>query len=134
MSLLWVEAVKVAQQEGHAEDRVLYHGTCTDRPLEEITPLSQRGRRSRVSDSDPDYAYATSDPDDAWHWAEEAWHKASTGIPRVFRVRSRGPVETDPNFSHHDNPAQVRSRHGFDVLGEEPMPHDLRDLYLDDED
>lgn len=123
---------------------VLYHGTAADRALTEITPLSDRHPHLRVPErseykggngtySDPGFAYATADPDDAWHWAQEAWHKNPRGIPRVFRVRGRGPMEPDPNFSHHDNPQQVRSRHGFDVVGEEPMPHDIRHLYEDED-
>lgn len=121
--------------------RVFYHGTTTDQPLSEITPLSERHPHRKMLDSgehkgntfsDPGFAYATTDRDDAWHWAQEAWHKNPVGMPRVFKVRRRGPVEADPNFSGHSNAGQVRSRHGFDVVGEEPMPHGIRHIYHDD--
>lgn len=117
--------------------RVFYHGTTTDQDLKEILPASQHGRGSIHPGSvDPDYAYATPHLDNAWQWADKAWDNRG-GHRRVFKVRRKGPVELDPRDndsggSRNNYEGDVRSRHGFDVIGEMPMPEHWR--HLEDQD
>jgi hypothetical protein len=116
-----------------AEDEVYYHGTAKVPSWQptEITPQTgRRGKPTFPHDTDPDYAYATKDPANAWNYAEKAWHSTTVGHPRVFRVKPRGPVEKDPQRDERGElrnnwEGDVRSRHGFDVVGEEPMPEDM---------
>lgn len=112
----------------------LYHGTVRD-GLDTIEPASAHcGPRTfaYTADGDPDYAYATSSLDDAWRYAEKAWHATGIGIPRVYLVEPFGEVEPDPqedaqgrsrgNYEH-----DLRSRDGFNVLREMPWPEEFGD-------
>lgn len=117
--------------------RVFYHGTTAEGDLDRILPASQSGASVIYQhQTDPDYAYATTSKDDAWTWAQKAWDNTG-GRPRVFKVRRRGPVEPDEPYDRAGNSrsvsdSDVRSRHGFDVIGEEPMPHHMRHMYEDE--
>jgi hypothetical protein len=121
------DALNEEQFEGH-----LYHGTVARPDIAGgVTPVaSSKWRKVNFGETDPEYAYATSNLADAWHYAELAWGTHAHGHPRVFRVKARGPIEKDPSLGpegrsrggfEHD----VRSRHGFDVLGEEEMPKQM---------
>lgn len=118
--------------------RVFYHGTTAEGDLGQILPASQSGASVIYQhQTNPDYAYATTDKNHAWNWAQEAHHNTG-GRPRVFKVRRRGPVEPDEpydraGYSRSISDSDVRSRHGFDVVGEEPMPHGIRHLYGDED-
>lgn len=118
--------------------RVFYHGTTAEGDLDQILPASQSGAGVIYQhQTDPDYAYATTNKNDAWHWAEMAHHNTG-GHPRVFKVRRRGPVEPDVPYDRSGNSrsisdTDVRSRHGFDVIGEEPMPRHMRHMYGDED-
>lgn len=119
------DALSEEQFEGH-----LYHGTV-EHVRGAVTPLASRkgGRATFPSDTDPEYAYATKKPEDAWNYAEKAWHASDRGHPRVFKVKPRGPVEKDPAFGEHGSRSNyegdVRSKHGFDVVSEEQMPEHM---------
>jgi hypothetical protein len=112
----------------------LYHGTVRD-GLDVIEPATAHcGPRTfaYTADGDPGYAYATLDLADAWRYAEKAWHAMSIGIPRVYRVMALGAVEPDPQVDAYGRPrgnyaADVRSRDGFTVVEEMPMPDEYGD-------
>lgn len=100
----------------------LYHGTVAA-GLAEVLPAAASGRRPVHGETDPAYAYATPELDDAWHYAELAWHGSSHGVPRVYRVAALGPVEADPAHdgfgrSRGNHTADLRCRHGFAVMEE----------------
>lgn len=107
-----------------------YHGTV-DEDLDDIQPANQHGGRVTFrSDTDPDYAYVTTNPRDAWNYAEKAWHSTGYGVPRVYRVRATGPVEVDPSHDEHGHSRSNyendwRSRHPFEVQEELPMPEEM---------
>lgn len=132
MSLLWA---KVAADESSE----FFHGTV--RPLkvgDVISPASSRPDWHQVSfpsETNRDYAYATAKEDDAWHYAEMAHNSQfRPGMkihPRVYRVRPLGPHEKDPTYDHERGYSRgnfegdVRSKHGFEVVGEQPMPEHM---------
>ncbi len=132
-------AFRMAQQdnwEGDGEwpgdDTDYYHGTVEE-DLDDVQPASQHGGRVTFrSDTDPDYAYVTTKPGDAWSYAEKAWHSSSNGVPRVYRVRATGPVEPDEFYQASGRPRSIyehdmRSRHPFEVQEELPMPESMGD-------
>ena len=112
----------------------LYHGTVRD-DLDTIEPAAAHcGPRTFAftADGDPEYAYATPNLSDAWAYAEKAWHATGVGIPRVYRVEPLGDVEPDPQEDAHGRSrgnyeADVRSREGFTVVEEMPMPEEYGD-------
>ena len=112
----------------------LYHGTVRD-GLDDILPaVAHCGPRTfaNTADGDPSYAYATPNLSDAWAYAEKAWHATSIGIPRVYRVEALGDVEPDPQTDAHGRSRgnyadDVRSRDGFTVVEEMPMPGEYGD-------
>lgn len=112
----------------------LYHGTVRD-GLDDILPAAAHcGPRTfaYTADGDPAYAYATPNLSDAWAYAEKAWHASGDGIPRVYRIEALGDVESDPQEDVHGRQRgnyadDVRSRHGFAVVEEMPMPDDMGD-------
>ena len=125
MSLLWAQATGAGD---------LYHGTTqTFRVGDHITPAVQHGGEVAFPHTTSrEHAYATSDPSNAWHYAETAWNNADAGgtHPKVYRVRPLGPVEDDPTHtpsgeSRGTFTGDVRSKHGFEVVGEEPMPEHM---------
>lgn len=130
MSNLWIHAA--------ADTGEYFHGTITSfEPGDRITPAEQHSQRVNFPNvTDRGHAYATSDEDNAWHYAEKVWDAAPThhphfgNPPKVYRVRPLGPVEADPSHDEHgqsrDNFAgDVRSKHGFEVLHEVPMPEHM---------
>lgn len=60
-------------------------------------PESMRLPGERFNDAR--YAYATTDLDTAWFWAERKWDATDHGLPRVFIVEPADPtlVYLDPN-------------------------------------
>lgn len=108
-----------------------YHGT-TREDLEEVHPNHGTGGNFGAGTHEPGYAYATGKASAA-HYAGRA-ADAYGGRPRVYQVAPLGPVEKDPerdangtlrgNF--HDD---VRSKHGFQVVGEEELGHEDEDWH-----
>lgn len=126
---------RVSVRENVGMTGALYHGTTREH-LDEILPAAAH-RLGVVfpHDTDSAYAYATPNLGDAWVYAEKAWHASGDGIPRVYLVEAIGAVEPDPQEDAHGRQrgnyaADVRSREGFTVVEEMPMP----DTYGDPED
>lgn len=114
----------------------LYHGTAREGLIgKTILPVDVTGMPATFpSDTDRGYAYATVEPSTAWHYAELAWNAASVGIPRVYEVApvDGADVEDDPTHDARGNsrgnfPDDRRSRAGFLVIRELPMPDDMGD-------
>jgi hypothetical protein len=106
-----------------------YHGTTTE-GLGNVQPAAKHGGSVAFPhDTDKNYAYATPNEDDAWHYAEKTWNATASGIPRVYKVQPSGPVEPDPQYGPHGSrgnfESDVRSRHQFKVIGEIPMPEHM---------
>ncbi|GAA1978661.1 NAD(+)--rifampin ADP-ribosyltransferase [Kitasatospora viridis] len=106
-----------------------YHGTTAE-DLEHVHPNhGSNGNFGRFT-HEAGYAYATG-KENAWHYAERA-AGAYGGTPHVYEVSPRGPVEEDPRYDQHGNSRgnfadDVRSKHGFTVVGEEPSRHEAHD-------
>lgn len=145
--------VRALQQAGHGpvpvhvqDDRPdpnapkrYYHGTNAEDDLEHIHP--NHGTRGNFGNNlgihEPGYAYATTEPSHAWHYAEQA-AMTHGGKPRVYEVHPAGPVEKDPEEDVHGTrrgnfAADVRSKHGFDVIGEEETPEHLHHYFEEPE-
>ena len=89
-----------------------------------IRPSSQSNFGAGVSDQN--YAYATPDQSNAWHYAETAWNNTG-GRPRVYRVEPIGEHEADPELDEHGSrrgnfDGDRRSQQGWRVLNERSMP------------
>lgn len=117
------------------DEPVYYHGTAKAPgfKMTEVTPAGSRPSWHPVTfphDHDPEHAYATTSLRDAWDWAAKAhdthFKPGSKIVPRVFKVKPRGHVEEDPvygdNGPRNVSSSDARSKHGFDVQGEEKMP------------
>lgn len=111
-------------------DQFYFHGTP-----HRIEDLVEPGHAPNFpSDSEPGYAYATGDPNDAWYWAERAWMDHPVDLPHpptVYMVRPTGPVEKDPTrtpegTSRNNLEGDVRSQHPFEIVDEMPMPESRR--------
>lgn len=121
----------------HVLNPRLFHGTV--RPgLTEIHPAEQHGKGvTFASDTDHRHAYATTTEDNAWSYAERshdwAMNRARPGqhfVPRVYEVEPMGEHESDPSHDQHGNSRNTfegdrRSRHGFRVVRELPLPEHL---------
>lgn len=114
-----------------AEGPAYYHGTTVP-DVTHILPAEQHGGHVTFPhDTSRAHAYATTNEDDAWDYAEKAFHAADRGHPRVYRVEPMGHVEKDPDEDEHGNwrsgvnDGDVRSPHGFKVLHEMPMPEHM---------
>jgi len=112
-----------------------YHGT-TEEGLQEVTP--GRGRAFGM-DHEGTHGYATAGLAHAWGYAE----KASLTLgrpPRVYQVTPKADdLEKDPfylkdGWPRGNNDDDVRSRAGFDVKREMPVPEEYRHLHEPDED
>lgn len=108
-----------------------YHGTTVS-DLERVHP--NHGTRGTFGNSgnihEPGYAYATS-RDSAESYADMA-ALTHGGRAHVYEVSPRGPVEKDPTYdaqgTHRGNyEDDMRSKHGFHVVGEEDLGHDDED-------
>lgn len=117
-----------------------YHGTTEADLDKQIKP--NHGTRGTFGNNggihEPGYAYATG-RDSAEYYADRAAKMYDGGRPHVYEVSPRGPVEKDPKYDKNDNlrgnnDDDVRSRHGFDVIGEEDLGHDDPDSYEDEDD
>lgn len=136
--------LKALQDSGHGEVPVhihdqrsdeggepaprLYHGTTAE-DLEEVHP--NHGTTGNFGNNlgihEPGYAYATS-RNTAEHYANTA-SMTHGGRAHVYEVSPKGPVERDPDRDVHGNSRgnyadDVRSKHGFSVVGEEDLGHD----------
>lgn len=105
-----------------------FHGTTVE-DLERVHP--NHGSRGNFGNNgsihEPGYAYATS-RGNAEHYADQA-AMTHGGTPHVYEVSPRGPVEKDPTYDQHGTSRgnyadDIRSKHGFDVVGEEDLGHD----------
>jgi hypothetical protein len=112
-----------------------YHGT-TEEDLDQVYP--NHGTRGTFGNNggihEPGYAYATSRK---WaeHYADRAAEMRDGVRPHVYQVEPKGPVEDDPSRDVHGNlrgnfAEDMRSKHGFQVVGEEDLGHD--DNYEDE--
>lgn len=104
-----------------------FHGTTYGfKEGDEILPPSLRDPNIKplYEETDKDAAYASVDPERAWFWAESAWHKAQhdNPRPRVFGVEPLGKVLDDLHSQSDDD---VRTREGWRVRGEVPMPTEV---------
>jgi hypothetical protein len=105
-----------------------FHGTTVE-DLEHVHP--NHGTSGNFGNNgmihEPGYAYATS-RSSAEHYADMA-AMTHGGKPHVYEVEPRGPVEKDPKYTANgvnrgNMEDDVRSKHGFSVLGEEDLGHD----------
>ena len=126
MSLLWTTAASTPGE--------YFHGTTqTFKPGDHITPASQHGKGVAFPNmTSREHAYATPDESTAWHYAEAAWNNADIGgtHPKVYRVKPLGHTEDDPTHDQYGASrgtftGDVRSKHGFEVVGEQPMPEHM---------
>jgi hypothetical protein len=137
--------LQALQQSGHGPVRVHVHDQRSDEggedapryfhgsthpDLEEIRPNHGTSGNFGHFTHEPGYAYATGE-DTARHYADRA-AGAYGGRSHVYEVTPRGPVEKDPQRDAHGNlrgnfEDDVRSRHGFQVLGEQESGHDDED-------
>lgn len=127
---------------------ILYHGTTHEHrgddpdgdytPLTHISPGTEAGKAPTHGGgvSDPSYAYATKDPHVAWHYADHRAKYGPGGIPHVYRVTPHKPedVEEDPShtgdgFTRGNFSGDMRSKSGFKVLDEVPMPRRVQKDY-----
>lgn len=120
------------ERDGDAPERTRYYHGTTVPHLRFVRPAGPCGRVTFPSDTDRRYAYATTSVEDAWFYAEKAWGARSTGIPRVYEVEPTGPVEDDPTEDERGYPrsnfaSDVRSREGWAVKREIPMPESMGD-------
>jgi hypothetical protein len=109
-----------------------YHGTTVE-DLERIHPNHGNSGNFGQGTHARGYAYATG-KNSAWNYAEKAADNQE-GVPHVYKVSPRGPVEEDPHWENGNNRGNnlddVRSKHGFDTQGEEEMPQHLQNYYHD---
>jgi hypothetical protein len=109
-----------------------FHGTTVAR-VRKIMPASAHRRHVTFPhDTDRDHAYATSDVEDAWEYAQKAHAANSTGRPRVYQVEPLGHVERDPRTDAQGRmrgnyESDHRSRDGWKVVRELPMPKHMGD-------
>jgi hypothetical protein len=115
-----------------------YHGTNVA-DLERVHP--NHGSRGNFGNNlgihEPGYAYATS-RSTAEHYADQV-ALTHGGRPHVYEVSPRGPVEKDPAYDAHGNSRgnwadDMRSKHGFDVVGEEDLGHSEPEDWEDEDD
>lgn len=106
-----------------------FHGTVSRFRRGDVILPSAVTRRSPnfPSETDTDFAYATTDRSNAADYAEKAWSAQSKGSPRVYRVEPLGSVEEDPQYGpdgHHRGnwETDVRSKAGFRVMSEHRLP------------
>jgi hypothetical protein len=122
----------------HLRPEQFFHGTT--RPnLTEITPADRHPTWMKPvfeNETDRGHAYATTDESNAWHYAQlahnTAVHRSRGGpfpVPRVYQVEPMGEHETDPEYDgdrHRGNfSTDRRSRHGWRVVREMPMPEHM---------
>lgn len=113
-----------------------YHGTVLE-GLTHVHPANKHGGPvAFASDTDKNYAYATTSHDDAWNYAQKVWGGDDHGRrPRVYEVKPIGGhkhVEVDPQFDKHgrsrgNNSSDFRSKRGWKVVREVPMPEHMGD-------
>lgn len=132
----------------HEEGEILYHGTSHQHgsddygldqhePYEHISSANENGSGPTFASNiaDPGYAYASKSPRDAWHYANT--HAMETGgVPHVYRVTPTVPehLEKDPTENEHghlrgNNASDMRSKSGFEVLGEVPLSRQDREYH-----
>lgn len=114
------------------EPEVWYHGTTAPR-LRQIVPADKhRGRVIFPHVTDRGHAYATPDVDDAWDYAQKAFHSGNghPGRPRVYEVQPMGHYEKDPDTDERGQlrgnwSKDYRSRDGWKVTRELPFPNNM---------
>lgn len=113
-----------------AEPETFYHGTTRENLTHVLPPHEHGAGVMFPHDTSRDHAYASNNASDAWDYAEKAWGATEKGVPRVYEVRPRGEHEQDPPFDQHGNSrsnfsGDRRSRHGWNVVRELPMPEHM---------
>ena len=113
-----------------------YHGTTVPN-VKKILPANvHKGHVVFPGDTSTEHAYATTKHDDAWNYAEKAWSgDPHQRRPRVYEVKPIGGlkhVEEDPRFtetgrSRSNNANDYRSKKGWHVVREVPMPEHMGD-------
>ncbi|MFE0490213.1 NAD(+)--rifampin ADP-ribosyltransferase [Streptomyces griseoaurantiacus] len=105
-----------------------WHGTTAE-GLEQVHPnYGAKGNfGNNLGIHEPGYAYATG-RSSAKSYADQA-ALTHGGRPRVYEVHPNGPVEEDPSHDQRGNARgnyadDMRSRHGFTVVGEEDLGHE----------
>lgn len=119
--------------------RIYYHGTNV-KNVTHILPAAHLGKEGLYPETDPNYAYATTNLEDAW---DHAGNAASEGTrPRVYQVRPIGGhkhVEKDPNYYPDGSyrggvmSGDHRSPNGFEVVREMKAPKSVRQWYSDED-
>jgi GNAT superfamily N-acetyltransferase len=113
-----------------------YHGTCIPGVTHVLPANRHGGPVVFASDTSRDHAYATTNHDDAWSYAEKAWSADDHGRrPRVYEVKPIGghrhvevDPRTNPDGTFRSNYANdYRSRKGWRVVREMPMPEHMGD-------
>lgn len=106
----------------------LYHGTTAE-DLETVHPNhgTQGNFGNNLGIHEPGYAYATS-RGSAESYADMA-SLTHGGRSHVYEVSPKGPVEKDPDRDAQGNSRgnyadDMRSKHGFQVVGEEDLGHE----------
>lgn len=132
------EPFHAAQAPGRAQKtgpKTYYHGTTVAGVTHILPASSHGGHVTFPHDTSREHAYATTDKNDAWDYAQRAWHAAGgeSGPPRVYQVRPIGGhknVEKDPELDstgrrrlNFEN--DHRSKHGFEVVREMKMPEHM---------
>lgn len=124
-----------SEEGGEAAPRY-FHGS-TEEDLERIHPNHSSGGNFGAATHAKGYAYATSEPH-AWTYAERAADQRDGAQPHVYEVNPRGPVEKDPThengYSRGNYDEDVRSKHGFDVIGEQEPSEETHQRYFQDHD
>ncbi|WP_428957945.1 NAD(+)--rifampin ADP-ribosyltransferase [Streptomyces sp. cg35] len=115
-----------SDEGGEAAPRY-FHGTTAE-DLEQVHPNhGSRGNfGSNLGIHEPGYAYATG-RSSAESYADQA-AMTHGGRAHVYEVHPNGPVEKDPSHDVHGRSRgnysdDVRSRHGFTVIGEVDLGH-----------
>jgi hypothetical protein len=118
------------------EDQKFYHGTTVPNVKKILPANAHKGHVVFPGDTSLEHAYATTKHDDAWDYAEKAWSgDPHQRRPRVYEVKPIGGlkhVEEDPRFTESgrtrsNNANDYRSKKGWHVVREVPMPEHMGD-------
>jgi hypothetical protein len=122
-------------EEDHTHEP-FYHGTSLGSDEDWPSHVRPAGAGHLYpGEHDGDHAFAISDPESAWDYAEKAYGANRGDQPRVLRVRPTGPFEEDSMYAgdtlRSPGSGSVRSRHPWAVTGEEDIPEHHQRGYED---
>lgn len=118
------------------EEAKFYHGTTIPNVKRVLPANVHKGDVAFPHDTSREHAYATTNHDDAWDYAEKTWNADDHGRrPRVYEVKPIGGmkhVEEDPRFDSRGNARgnyqnDYRSKKGWHVVREVKMPEHMGD-------